>query len=306
MKRYKQCILGTCCVPWDENFQFAEDIFRRSVRLLLDEGTKDLYLFGTAGEGYALDDGQFEQITKVFCEELAEKSADPMIGVISLSLRRVVRRIQAAYNMNVRRFQISLPSWGACTLEEAKCFFAETAGKFPDCQFLIYNISRTGHRLNADELAVIHDEFPNIVAVKMGAAGLQEVVELTKKSPEFQFFFTETSGFVTACLLGIEVGLLISLASANWKTAKKFYTSCLERDVEKISVYAKELVHIKDILLRNTPTSAHIDGAYDKFLSKLTDPEFPLRLLPPYSYASDENFENFRRELSSFAEFGCM
>ena len=33
-----------------------------------------------------------------------------------------------------------------------------------------------------------------------------------------------------------------------------------------------------------------MDGAYDKVFCKIHDPEFPLRLLPPYSGLSEETF----------------
>jgi len=34
----------------------------------------------------------------------------------------------------------------------------------------------------------------------------------------------------------------------------------------------------------------HIDGAYDKMLYRANDPTFPLRLLPPYIAATEEDF----------------
>ena len=70
MKRYPQCILGTCCVPWNKDNSFAEETFRHQIRLLLNKGTRHLYIFGSAGEGYAVSDEQFKQITGVFCEEM--------------------------------------------------------------------------------------------------------------------------------------------------------------------------------------------------------------------------------------------
>ena len=84
MKRYPSCILATCCTPWDEQNRFAEDVFRRAVRKSL-EGTRHLYVFGTAGEGYAVSDEQFDAVAQTFAEEMRAADADPMVGVISLS-----------------------------------------------------------------------------------------------------------------------------------------------------------------------------------------------------------------------------
>ena len=37
----------------------------------------------------------------------------------------------------------------------------------------------------------------------------------------------------------------------------------------------------------------HIDGAYDKMLYRVSDPQFPLRMLPPYAGASEADFARF-------------
>jgi hypothetical protein len=41
-KRYRSCILAACCVPWNEDLTFAEEIFRRQVRHLISHGMHDL------------------------------------------------------------------------------------------------------------------------------------------------------------------------------------------------------------------------------------------------------------------------
>ena len=57
---------------------------------------KHLYVFGTAGEGYAVSDRQFDEITRVFHEETRAPDVHPMVGVISLSLTTIIERIERA------------------------------------------------------------------------------------------------------------------------------------------------------------------------------------------------------------------
>src|SRR5437868_1206654 len=80
MKRYPSCILATCVVPWDEKGNFLEELFRSEVREVLAHGTRHLYLFGTAGEGYAVSDRQFERIVRVFHEEMQAGKGEAMVG----------------------------------------------------------------------------------------------------------------------------------------------------------------------------------------------------------------------------------
>ncbi len=120
MKRYPRCIMATCCIPWDKQHQFAEAIFRRGVRGMLEHGTKHLYVFGTAGEGYAVTESQFDHIVAAFADEMRQGRAEPMVGVINLSLATMQERIERSRKLGVKHFQISLPSWAA--LSEVELF----------------------------------------------------------------------------------------------------------------------------------------------------------------------------------------
>ena len=100
--RYERSILATCCIPWNEDGSFAGEIFRRSVRRLLQELTRDIYLFGTAGEGYAVTDKQFDQIIRVFGEEMHPANARAMLGIISLSLGTILERIERARDQGLQ------------------------------------------------------------------------------------------------------------------------------------------------------------------------------------------------------------
>ena len=86
LKRYPSCIFSTCCIPWDEQGQFAETIFRKSVGAALRDRTQHLYVFGTAGEGYAVTDRQYDQIVAAFADEMRRGHAEPMVGIIHLLL----------------------------------------------------------------------------------------------------------------------------------------------------------------------------------------------------------------------------
>jgi dihydrodipicolinate synthase/N-acetylneuraminate lyase len=112
-KRFGSTILATCCIPWNEKGELAEEIFRRALRNILRNLTRDIYLFGTAGEGYAVTDKQFDQIIRVFREEMEQAKARPMLGIVSLSLGTILERIARARDQGFHYFQISLPSWGA-------------------------------------------------------------------------------------------------------------------------------------------------------------------------------------------------
>ena len=112
MTRYPQAIMVSCQIPWDEEWNLLEDVFRREIRHILQE-FNHLYIFGTAGEGHAVDSARYQQIVRVFYEETSGDGIYPMVGVIGLSTANFLERLAFAYQVGFRVFQISLPPW-AC------------------------------------------------------------------------------------------------------------------------------------------------------------------------------------------------
>lgn len=280
-------ILATAVVPWNERFEFQEDVFRRQVHTLARELTRDLYIFGTAGEGYAVTESQFDQITRAFWASSQECQVNPMVGLISLSLPTIIERIQRCRALGFRLFQLSLPSWGPLNDQEVNRFFAETCGRFPDCQFHHYNLMRTKRLLTSVEYRRLAAAHPNLIAVKNSTTDPAVIADLMTMTPRLRFYITEM-GYAIARRTH-DLGLLISLASIHPERAKRFVSGTHEQrtaDVEEL----KQVV----AALKAAGDNFHIDGAYDKMLYRMTDPTFPLRLLPPYSSATEAGFEIFK------------
>jgi dihydrodipicolinate synthase/N-acetylneuraminate lyase len=288
-KRYHSCILAACCVPWKEDGGLAEEIFRREIRNLLAHLTRDLYLFGTAGEGYAVSDEQFDEIVRIFREETNQPDVRAMVGIISLSLSTMIERIERAREIGIRHFQISLPSWGALSDGELKQFFKETCGRFPDCAFLHYNLMRTKRLVTPEEYGRLACEHPNLVAAKNSTDSMERIQGLMAKAPQLQHFFTET-GYGYASQIG-ECGLLISIASVHFAEAKRYFDAGWRGDSAKLLRGQQELLGMISDIVTLGRAEAHMDGAYDKVFCKIHDREFPLRLLSPYAGLSDETFQ---------------
>lgn len=291
MKRYPRIILGTVCIPWNEDFSLDEELFREEIRFLTRNDLRTLYIFGTAGEGYAANDSMFETVTRVFVEEMKECSATPMVGIITPSLKTAIERIEQAAAMGVRQFQISLPSWGVLNGQELLSFFKETCGRFPELQFLHYNLMRSGRLVTPAEYGIIASEHENLVATKNGTRDTMLIQSLLEKAPQLRHFFTEPS-FAYGSLMG-ECGFLISIASINPALAREYFNAGASGDVARLIPLQKELQAMTEHLLSVVGNEAHMDGAYDKIFCKFHRADFPLRLLPPYNGVSDETFARF-------------
>lgn len=291
-KRFAAGVLATIVVPWTDRYQLDEGLFRHEIASMLGAGLRNLYVFGTAGEGYAVNDAQFERIARVYVHEVRAGGAEPMVGVISLSLQTIVERIAFARDqLGVRLFQISLPSWGALQSDEVRGFFDQVLGTFEDCQFLHYNLLRTKRLVSAAEYAAIANEHPNLVATKNSTDSMLRIRELIDGAPMLQHFLNER-GFAYASLNG-ECGLLASLATLNWQRALRYFEAGSTRRMTELLPLEGELSHIGSALTEFLGVG-HIDAAYDKVLYWLHDERFPLRLLRPYSSIELERATQFR------------
>lgn len=280
-------ILATAVVPWTERLEFDAERFRRQVHTIARTLTKHIYIFGTAGEGHAVNERQFDQIAQAFWESAKEAGVSPMVGIISLSLPTIIARIERGRAVGFRLFQLSLPSWGALNDRELDTFFAETCGRFPDCQFHHYNLLRTKRLLTSVEYRRLAAAHPNFIAVKSGASDPAIVADLLKATPRLRFYFTEM-GYAIARRTH-EVGFLVSLASINPARAKAFVSG----DDARRAADVAEMTAILANLMKLSANRFHIDSAYDKMLFRVADRDFPLRLLPPYAGATKEDFASF-------------
>jgi dihydrodipicolinate synthase/N-acetylneuraminate lyase len=280
-------ILATAVVPWTADWKFDDEVFRRQVRTIARDLTRHIYIFGTAGEGYAVSDAQFQQVAASFWQVAQEEKATPMAGIISLSLATIVERIAWARGMGYRDFQLSLPAWGALNDRELDLFFAETCGRFPDCRFLHYNLARANRVLTPGDYRRLIDAHPNLVSVKWSTSDAAVIAEMMALVPRLRMYFTER-GYVEGRKRG-DCGLLISLASVHPGRAKQFVSADDATRAEMLTA----ILGIARAIKESTGGRCHIDGAFDKMLFRVSDRSFPLRLLPPYVGATDADFDAF-------------
>ena len=296
MARYPAAMLAACPTAWDDDERLVEEVFRREVRMVLEAGYNHLYVFGTGSEGYAVDTPRFTQVARAFWAETNGPDVHPMIGVIGLSTANVVERLRIAYDVGFRTFQISLPSWGPVTDDEMLRFFVDVCGTFPDSQFLHYNLPRTKRVLTGKEYARVIAEVPNLVATKNTGGGLPFADELLRYAPELMHFMGE--GNIPHGAMFGEVGLLATMAELTPVRCRELFEACQRRDVETMFTLQHQFERLGTDLWSVGSPKPHMDGAYDKMLTKLgMIPEFPLRLLSPYVSFGEEDYRAMKKVL---------
>ncbi|MCC6589411.1 MAG: dihydrodipicolinate synthase family protein [Bryobacterales bacterium] len=293
--RYHQTILISCEVPWDENEQFLSDLFRAQVAHATASGFHDVYVFGTAGEGYAVTNKQFTEIVEVFAEETLRDGIHPQVGVIGLSSGQVIERIEIAHRLGFRAFQISLPSWGMLNDSEMLRFFEHVCGSFPDSKFLHYNLMRTKRLLTATDYRRVADRVPNLAATKNTGLTIPATAELMRTVPEIQHFFGETL-LPIGTLYG-ECSLLSSFGPMMPRKTHELFSYARKRQFDKLFTFQRDYMVVVEDVIAPMRKESLIDGAYDKLLVRLGGVDIPLRLLSPYQGFDESVYEECRRTL---------
>ena len=210
--RTEQGMLGAVDVPWTEDFSLDEERFRGLIRVLQRLGAHQLYVMGTAGEGYAMSDQRFRLVVDVFVDEMEDSGVGAQVGVISLATEQVIERIGYAHGLGIRSFQISLPSWEAVSDSEMLTFFETVCSEFPDSGFLHYNLARAKRILDGHDYRMILDRVPNLVASKQKTNDMALIRSWMTEASEIQHFMLQST-YAYASQFG-ECSLLCSMHGA--------------------------------------------------------------------------------------------
>jgi dihydrodipicolinate synthase/N-acetylneuraminate lyase len=283
--------------PWDEAEQLHEPIFRREIRHALDAGFRQIYVFGTAGEGYAVDSARFRRVIEVFGDELAGTDATPMVGVIGLSTANVLERLAVAYDLGFRAFQVSLPSWSVLSDEEVITFLTTVCGAFPDAVFMHYNTARVGRIVDGALYRRLVDLVPNLVATKTMTSDVGVVAGVVREAPELMHFLTEQT-IATGALHG-EVALLGTFGGLAPKKSWAIVEAANAGRHREAAELGAWFARLSDLVLAPFMADRRVDGAYDKLIERLSPglENFPLRMLSPYRTISDDEADEAARLL---------
>ena len=303
-KRYHRCVLVSCEIPWDENQRFMEGVFRDEIKATL-RSFDNLFIFGTAGEGYGVTEGQFREVVQVFKEETDRVGVHPIVSVISMSTAQAVERIGIAHDAGFRTFLISLPSWRPVIDEEYMVFFKDVCGSFPDSRFLHYNLGLAGRVLGAADYQRIEDVVPNLVGTKTGSAGPDSVKELVTQT-SLQHFVGDTA-FAVGSRYG-ECSILSSGGILFPDQVNEVFRLGVSGQFDEAERLAGELNRAALTFFgpasESTPMGfdARVHGAWDKMFKRAAGLEMPFTMLSPYQHWDEETYEACLKALK--AEFG--
>jgi 4-hydroxy-tetrahydrodipicolinate synthase len=154
---------------------------RRLVEFQIREGVSGILAVGTTGESPTLDWDEHNKVIEKVYEHSGSKGLT-IAGTGSNSTQETMEGTEHAAKIGVKCVLLVDPYYnGPSSLEIRREYVEPVAKRFPEVQVIPYVIpGRTGTQLLPPDLAMLHQQYKNITAVKE-ATGNLENMRLTRK-----------------------------------------------------------------------------------------------------------------------------
>jgi 4-hydroxy-tetrahydrodipicolinate synthase len=154
---------------------------RSLVEFQIKEGVKGILAVGTTGESPTLDWNEHNKVTERIHEYAGGKCLT-IAGTGSNSTQEAIEGTAHAQHASINCVLLVDPYYnGPSSLEIRKEYVEPIARQFPEIQVIPYVIpGRTGTQLYPQDIAILHQQYPNVSAVKE-ATGDLENMRLTRK-----------------------------------------------------------------------------------------------------------------------------
>ncbi len=175
-------IIPPCVTPMhaDESIDLAG--LRRHLDWLLESGVDGVFVLGTTGEFYALDDAEKQAVMADAVAHVAGR-VPVFAGTGAASTREVVRLTELAEREGVQGVSVITPYFVKPSQAELVAHFRAVAECSP-LPVILYNNPATCGGVNIDPDTVARlAELPNVVGLKDSSGDLQNTIETLKRVP---------------------------------------------------------------------------------------------------------------------------
>jgi 4-hydroxy-tetrahydrodipicolinate synthase len=185
MRNMKMTVFSGCytalVTPMSKIREVDYEGLRSLVEFQVKEGISGILAVGTTGESPTLDWNEHNKVTERI-HEYADKKCLTIAGTGSNSTQEAIEGTAHAQNAGINCVLLVDPYYnGPSSIEIRREYVEPIAKQFPEVQVIPYVIpGRTGTQLYPQDLATLHQQYPNVSTVKE-ATGDMENMKLTRK-----------------------------------------------------------------------------------------------------------------------------
>jgi 4-hydroxy-tetrahydrodipicolinate synthase len=167
--------------PMNSNRQVDYEGLHELVDFQIKNGVKGLLAVGTTGESPTLDWNEHSKVIEKV-HEYSSNRCLTIAGTGSNSTQEAIDGTAHAQNAGINCVLLVDPYYnGPSSMEIRREYVEPIASQFPEVQVIPYIIpGRTGTQLFPQDLAILHDQYPNVRCVKEATGDLKNM-ELTRQ-----------------------------------------------------------------------------------------------------------------------------
>lgn len=238
----------------DETVNYEELV--NQIERLIAAGVHGIFVFGTNGEGYILDEEEKAEIIRV-----AVKAVNGRVPVYAgtgcVSTRDTIRMSRKAKELGADVLSIITPSFAAASQEELIRHF-ETVANAVDMPILLYNIpARTGNALAPATVQKL-SQVANIVGAKDSSGNFDNILQYIEKTRGGDKPFTVLSGndsLILWTLLAGGQGAIAGCANVFPHTMVSIYEKFIAGDLEGARKAQDSIRPFRDIFKFGNPNT---------------------------------------------------
>lgn len=238
----------------DETVNYEELV--NQIERLIAAGVHGIFVFGTNGEGYILDEEEKAEIIRV-----AVKAVNGRVPVYAgtgcVSTRDTIRMSRKAKELGADVLSIITPSFAAASQEELIQHY-ETVANAVDMPILLYNIpARTGNALAPATVQKL-SQVANIVGAKDSSGNFDNILQYIEKTRGGDKPFTVLSGndsLILWTLLAGGKGAIAGCANVFPHTMVSIYEKFNAGDLEGARKAQDSIRPFRDIFKFGNPNT---------------------------------------------------
>ena len=238
----------------DETVNYEELV--NQIERLIAAGVHGIFVFGTNGEGYILDEEEKAEIIRV-----AVKTVNGRVPVYAgtgcVSTRDTIRMSRKAKELGADVLSIITPSFAAASQEELIQHY-ETVANAVDMPILLYNIpARTGNALAPATVQKL-SQVANIVGAKDSSGNFDNILQYIEKTRGGDKPFTVLSGndsLILWTLLAGGKGAIAGCANVFPHTMVSIYEKFTDGDLEGARRAQDSIRPFRDIFKFGNPNT---------------------------------------------------
>ncbi|MGE5574627.1 MAG: 4-hydroxy-tetrahydrodipicolinate synthase [Ignavibacteria bacterium] len=167
--------------PMIRNRQVDYEGLQQLAEFQIENGVKGILAVGTTGESPTLDWNEHSKVIEKIHEYSGKRSLN-IAGTGSNSTQEAIEGTQHAQDVGVNCVLLVDPYYnGPSSMEIRREYIEPIASQFPEIQVIPYIIpGRTGTQLLPQDIAILHQQYPNVRCVKEATGDLKNM-ELTRQ-----------------------------------------------------------------------------------------------------------------------------